>query len=65
VSNIGYVLTWNEQINYQYDLSSSGLSVARWFSPLGWVNSQLDPTGKAIVNFAAYTYFGQGIFNSW
>jgi len=46
VSNIGYVLTWNEQINYQYDLSSSGLTVVRWFSPLGWVNSQLDPTGQ-------------------
>ena len=59
-ANIGYVLNWNSQVNYQNDLSNSGLSAYRWFSPLGWVNPQLDSTGQTIVNFASYTYFGFG-----
>ena len=31
-----------------------------WFSPLGWVNTQIDPNEELIVNFGSLHYFNKG-----
>jgi len=57
VTSIGYVLSWNAQVNYQTDLLGSGKIVFIWFSPLGWVLPSIDPTGSMIVNIGSYNFF--------
>ena len=37
VANIGHVLTWNAQVNYQIDLTGSEYETFIWFSPIGWL----------------------------
>jgi len=39
--------------------------VDTWFSPLNWFTTNIDTTGKSIINFATSTHFGKGRKYSW